>query len=132
MPYAKPILLSLTWTLCTPVAWAQQYPQITRLEGAADLVVIAAVDQIIQPGGKTTPNVTLQLQVAQTLKGAAISSTLTASIAAFSQRAPGPMTFPSSMVGQTGIWFLKSGSNGYQIPSEKKVSLLPRPPLFFR
>ena len=125
MPYTKPIFLSIIWTLCTPLAWGQLWPPITSLERTADLVVVAEVGQIVQPGGKTMANVTLQLQVAQTLKGGPVSSTLMASIVAQTQGAIGPVTFPAGMVGQTGLWFLKSGSNGYQILPRRKYPYAP-------
>jgi hypothetical protein len=120
MGYVKPILFIIVFALYIPAARGQAYPQITVMAKSAGLVVIANVNQVLETGGHATTNVTVQLEIVKTLKGTPTSPLLTARILALSHRIPTPVTFPPTMVGQAGIWFLQSGTNSYQILPRKK------------
>jgi hypothetical protein len=55
------------------------------------------------------------LHVIETWKGSPAPVTLIAGAAAFSGRGPGPISLSSGMVGATGLWFLKAGTDKYRI-----------------
>ncbi len=103
-------------------AWSQASPPITVLGQTADVVVIAKLQAIQEPGGAATPDVTVQLNIVEYLKGQTQSLEIVASIAASGKRALGPMTMPPSAVGTTGVWFLKAADGKYQILPRNRLS----------
>jgi hypothetical protein len=105
----------LIWVLCAHPAWPQMFAAVTELGHAADLVVVATVDSIAEPGGLVTPDVAVRIHVVNVWKGSAPSETLLAGVPALSRRAPGPIALSNARVGKTGVWFLKSGTPKYQI-----------------
>lgn len=113
--------ISATALVVVPV-WSQANPSITVLGQTADVVVVARLLAIQDPGGMVTPNVTVQLGITEYLKGQTPSLETVASIPARGTKALGPMTMPSSAVGTTGIWFLKTTDGGYQILPRNRIS----------
>ena len=107
------IVACLAWI---PLAWSQEKPPVTDLGRDADLVAIATLERVLDPP-QDSPNITVQLRVLRPLKGVSSSSTVFASIAARPPRAPGRTWVPPELVGNMGIWFLRSGPAGYEILS---------------
>ena len=105
---------------------AQRLVPITSQGQAADVIVVATADQIIASGGTQSQNIVLLLKVNQTLKGYTASLSPAVTVPALCQRDPGPISFPSSLLGEAGLWFLKSTPNGYQILPRKTYSYTPQ------
>jgi hypothetical protein len=115
MPCFRLLFACSLSALFTAGLCAQEHPPITSLGQTADVVVIAQLRGIVEPGGKSTPNITIQLTVQQYLKGQTPSLNLVATIPARAPRNMQPATMPVSSLGAVGIWFLKTGSENYQI-----------------
>ncbi|HEX5430973.1 MAG TPA: hypothetical protein VFW83_03340 [Bryobacteraceae bacterium] len=93
-----------------PISGKRKDVPLTVLRQRADVIVLATATQV----GRNNPtSETVQLQVQRVLQGQAQSSLLSVQLKPPPQL-PG-ISLPSSAVGQLGIWFLKNGSDGYNV-----------------
>ncbi len=108
--------------LCLPISSKAQVPPlfslarptITELGRASDLVAFAIIDEILQPGGRTSPEISVRLRVTRVLKGPPLSEAV-ASIKSQSPRGPGASDMSPEWVGKSGIWFLRRTGNHFEI-----------------
>src|SRR4051794_32511053 len=110
------------WLICAFAAStaSPQCPPITDLGRNADVVALATIDRVIQPGSGEAPGFAVQLKVSQLLKGHLTSTSVTAGVPMSGNSGNRDhigfrLMLSPELAGKTGLWFLKSSGQNYEI-----------------
>ncbi len=99
---------------------AQESPPIGTLGEHADSVFFATIDEILQPGGTVSSELSLGLHVTRALKGPALSEAIV-NIKAQAPRGLGPISISNEWVGKSGIWFIRKERDQLMILPRNRI-----------